>query len=145
MGRLAQRPETRFIAQNAQPGEILGAGLGVGLQKLDQTVDSFRTAVHVAQGAHQGQLGLAGFREARGGQTADLQGHVGVSAIRVRFGDLQADGDVVGIGGQPLAQHPQLVVAVAGVDGIVDLAVPHALGRGRSFGNLGVLDAGRQR
>ena len=141
VGRFAERPEARFIAQNSQPGEILGAGLWVGLQKHRQTVDGFGTAVHVAQGPHQRQLGLPGFRESGGCQAGDLEGYVRVSAIEVRPGHLQAYGNVVGVGGQLLAQHTQLVIAVAGVDGVVNLAVPDAPRRGRGFGNLGVLDA----
>ena len=79
--------------------------------------------------------------------TADLEGHIRVSALAIRLGHLQADGDVVGIGRQLFAQHPQLVIAVAGVDGIVNLPVPHALrsGGGRGLGDLGVLDAGHHR
>ena len=60
-------------------------------------------AAHVAQGAHQRQLGLSGFREARGGQAADLQ-----------VGHLQADGDVIGAGRQHPGQCAQLLIAVAG-------------------------------
>ena len=137
MGRFAQRPEARFVAQDAQPGIVLGAAFGVSFEETLQPGDGFGAAVDVAQIAHQGELRIAGFGEARHREAADFEGDFVVSALAISFGEFQPYRDVVGLGGDFFAQGAQLVIAVAGIDGIADLPVPGVDGRGRRDGGVG--------
>ena len=104
MGRFAELPKAGFVAQNAQPGVVFRAALGVGFEKIFQPGDGFGAAIDVAQVTHQGKLRFAGLRETRDGEAADFEGNFVIPALPIGVGKFQADRDVVGFGSDLFAQ-----------------------------------------
>ena len=124
MGRFAGGPLAGFVAQDAQPGVILGPGLGMLLQESLQPGERFGGVVPVVQSADQRKLDFAGLGKAGGGQAADLDADVRISSLAVGLGEFQPDGDIAGIGGHVFAEEPELVVAIPGIAGVPDLPLP---------------------
>src|SRR5262245_61389174 len=92
-------------------------------QKGGEASGRFARQLHRTERFGQRQLRLGRFGEARGSDTAVLEGELRVAYLGEMLDELDADRYILRLGGHTLPESTRHVIAVAGVDCVRDLAV----------------------